>query len=75
MVLFFFKVISNNDELKGKDKSTVNGYIRNIEQNNNVLIIYVLIIIIYLCIDNWISWKPYQCLITRGSSAFLSNIV
>ncbi len=93
------KTISYN---KGKDKSTVNGYIRKIEQNifssnNESFYNNIPTIINYLCIsyyhiskdrfdpilhgkhirvsDNWISWKPYGCLLFRGSSAFLSNIV
>ncbi len=93
--LTIFKTMSYNDEIKGKDKSTVNGYIRTIEQN-----IYPLkfpMVLNYLCIkyyhiskdrfdpilhgkhirvsDNWITWTPYECMLFRGSTAILSNIL
>ncbi len=42
------KTMSYNDEIKGKDKSTVNGYIRNIEQN--VFPLKIPMVLNYLCI-------------------------
>ncbi len=45
------KTISYNDEIKGKDKSTVNGYIRKIEQNNESFNNNIPMIINYLCIN------------------------